>query len=102
MHIHCRTVTDHVKFVPYGKSVNDDASRIQYMTDMKGYCKHVLLPCFDLYEEVKGSLPKHLAEVGIELTQYLLTSAVLHPAFSIACRPSWPHADALQPTGPLS
>lgn len=59
----CRTITDHVKFVPYGLSVNDDASRIQYMTDMKGYCKTILLPCFDLYEETQGSLPKHLTEV---------------------------------------
>ena len=59
-----RTITDHVKFVPYGLSVNDDEARIQYMSDMKGYCKAVLLPCFDLYEEVHGSLPKHLSEVG--------------------------------------
>ena len=61
----CRTIADHVKFVPYGKSVNDDPERIQYMTDMKGYCKKRLLPCFDVYEQTKGSLPKHLAEVTI-------------------------------------
>lgn len=60
----CRTITDHVKFVPYGMSYNDDPARIRYMSDMKGYCKAVLLPCFDLYEETKGSLPKHLAEVS--------------------------------------
>ncbi len=62
----CRTIADHVKFVPYGMSYNDDPARIQYMSDMKGYCKAVLLPCFDLYEETKGSLPKHLAEVSRE------------------------------------
>ncbi|KAK9904717.1 hypothetical protein WJX75_001194 [Coccomyxa subellipsoidea] len=62
-HMTHKTITDHVKFVPYGLSVNDDASRIQYMTDMKGYCKTILLPCFDLYEETQGSLPKHLTEI---------------------------------------
>jgi len=56
-----------VKFVPYGKSVNNDQERIQYLLDMKGYCKSILLPCFDIYEETKGcSLPKHLAEVGTQ------------------------------------
>ncbi|CAL8464659.1 g4194 [Coccomyxa elongata] len=62
-HMTHKTITDHVKFVPYGMSYNDDPARIQYMSDMKGYCKAVLLPCFDLYEETKGSLPKHLAEI---------------------------------------
>ena len=61
----CRTIADHVEFVPYGKSVNDDPARIKYMTDMKGYCKKRLLPCFDVYEQTKGSLPKHLAEVTV-------------------------------------
>ena len=52
-------------FVPYGKSVNNDPVRMQYMRDMKGYCKSLLLPGFAFFEEQKGaSLPKHLAEVS--------------------------------------
>ena len=58
-------MADHVKFVPYGKSVNCDPERMQYMRDMKGYCKSLLLPGFAFFEEQKGSaLPKHLAEVS--------------------------------------
>jgi hypothetical protein len=60
----CRTVTDEVVFVPYGKSINSDAGRIKYMADMKGYCREILLPCFDIYEKEKGGLPKHLGEVS--------------------------------------
>lgn len=52
-----------MKFVPYGKSVNDDPGRIQYVLNMKGYCKTTLLPCFELYESTIGPLPKHLTEV---------------------------------------
>lgn len=59
----CRTIADHVKFVPYGKSVNNDPGRIQYILNMKGYCKTTLLPCFELYETTIGPLPKHLIEV---------------------------------------
>lgn len=59
----CRTIADHVKFTPYGKSVDNNPERIQYMINMKGYCKIRLLPCFDIYEAEMGSLPKHLKEV---------------------------------------
>ena len=38
---------------------------MQYMRDMKGYCKSLLLPGFAFFEEQKGTaLPKHLAEVS--------------------------------------
>lgn len=38
---------------------------MQYMRDMKGYCKSLLLPGFAFFEEQKGAaLPKHLAEVS--------------------------------------
>ena len=59
----CRTIADHVKFVPYGKSVDNNPGRIQYILNMKGYCKTTLLPCFKLYEDTIGPLPKHLIEV---------------------------------------
>ena len=59
----CRTIADHVKFVQYGQSVNNDPGRINYILNMKGYCKTTLLPCFELYEKTIGPLPKHLYEV---------------------------------------
>ena len=61
----CRTIADHVKFVPYGKSVDNNPTRIQYILNMKGYCKTTLLPCFKLYEDTVGPLPKHLIEVRL-------------------------------------
>ena len=45
--------------------MNCDPERMQYMRDMKGYCKSLLLPGFAFFEEQKGAaLPKHLAEVS--------------------------------------
>ena len=45
--------------------MNCDPERMQYMRDMKGYCKSLLLPGFAFFEEQKGTaLPKHLAEVS--------------------------------------
>ena len=63
----CRTIADHVKFVPYGQSVNNDPGRIQYILNMKGYCKTTLLPCFEIYERTIGALPKHLQEVTYQI-----------------------------------
>ncbi len=70
----CRTIADHVKFVPYGKSINNDQGRIQYILNMKGYCKTTLLPCFELYEKTVGPLPKHLIEVMISASCCTITS----------------------------
>ena len=49
-----------MKFVPYGKSINNDQGRIQYILNMKGYCKTTLLPCFELYEKTVGPLAQAL------------------------------------------
>lgn len=68
----CRTMADEVVFVPYGKTVNDDAARIQYMSDMKGYSKTRLLPGFDIYEQAKGSLPQHLQNVRLGPVYFVL------------------------------
>ena len=58
-----RTITDQLQFVPYGKSVNNDPVRMQYMEDMMGYCKTILIPNVNVYEQLRGGLPKHLQNV---------------------------------------
>lgn len=61
----CRTVQDNAVFVPYGESMDADMERIQYMRDMKGYCKMVMPRGLAVLEEDRGTLPDHLIEVRI-------------------------------------
>ena len=56
-------MVDQLLFVPYGKTVNRDPERIQYMRDLMGFCRKTLLPNVAIYEQSRGSLPKHLQEV---------------------------------------